>query len=41
MIVEEMARDLGMPRSSYGPDGLRFELEMKLDEVGWMPEWSM
>lgn len=41
VIIEEMARDLGMPRSSQGPGGLRFELEMELGEVGWMPEWSL
>lgn len=39
-IIEEMARELGNPRSSYGPDEFRFELDLVLDEIGWVREWS-
>lgn len=40
MMIEQIARELGKPRSNYAANGLKYELELPLDEIGWIREWS-
>jgi PAS domain S-box-containing protein len=37
-ITEDIARQLGKYRVDYDPRGLRYELEMNLEHVGWLAE---
>ena len=40
MIIAEMAKGPGKFRSDYSSDALKFELELLLDDAGWIRELS-